>query len=130
MQENNSFEDVQCRNDALLQLFQSDLVNEKDQSIDIDIKGAKFYVDTYLQNKRLSVEEGIDYINDCFGKYVVNQCWWSTPVLIRRVSKSVGKFYHSMLRHHIITMREYSSVQDTVEHCVDSWIEDLFRKSK
>lgn len=118
------------RNDKLLQLFQSDLLSTGNQSTNIDMKSADFYVNTYLKEKHLSVEEGIDYINDCFGKYVVNQCWWSTPVLIRRVSQSVSKFYHSMLNHHIITIREYNSVKDTVENCADSWIEDLLEKNK
>lgn len=118
-------EQIIDRNTDLFRLFEEDMHDEHDH---FDIVNASFYVDKYLNQKMLSVEEGIDYINDCFENFVVKHCWWTSPLMIRNVSESVRKFYESMLHHHIITDREYASVEDTVENCVETWIEDFLKK--
>ena len=122
-------EEIWGRNEKLIALFKQDISDLSEKTINNHVRCVKFYIDDFLTFREpLSVEEGVDYLNECFDYFVPQKCWWSSPHMIRSVSSSVKKFYHSMYLHHIISKEEYESVRHTIKYCLEDWIQDLMER--
>ena len=107
-------EEIWGRNEKLIALFKQDISDLSEKTINNHVRYVKFYID--------------DFLNECFDYFVPQKCWWSSPHMIRSVSSSVKKFYHSMYLHHIISKEEYESVRHTIKYCLEDWIQDLMER--
>lgn len=65
----------------------------------------------------LSVEEGVDYLNECFDYFLPQKCWWSSPHMIRSVSSSVKILSLSNISI-TLSVKEYESVRYTIKYCL------------
>ena len=60
-------EEIWGRNEKLIALFKQDISDLSEKTINNHVRYVKFYIDDFLTFREpLSVEEGVDYLNECF----------------------------------------------------------------
>lgn len=60
-------EEIWGRNEKLIALFKQDISDLSEKTINNHVRYVKFYIDDFLTFREpLNVEEGVDYLNECF----------------------------------------------------------------
>ena len=118
-------EEIRRTNAELLELFEKDLSGLSPKTINRHLANVDLYINDYLLRlDALTMEHGIEMIDDFLGYFFICKCMWSTPATIKSTAASIKKFYKCMMKHGKITGREYDALCDEIKTGMEFWQED------
>lgn len=108
-----------AENKKLLKIFESDISNLKQKTIDTHLKIAEWYVNYYLMFNDLTIEDGIKNLDEFFYNEVIGSLGG-----IKQICNSIKKFYNSMFRHGIISKSDYNALCAEIKKNLPRWTEE------
>lgn len=108
-----------AENRKLLKLFEDDISNLKQKTINTHLETAEWYVNYYLMVNDLTIEDGVKNLDDFFYNEVIGSLGG-----IKQICTSIKKFYHSMYKHGIIGKDNYNSLCAEIKKNLPRWTEE------
>lgn len=108
-----------AENKKLLKIFEGDISNLKQKTIDTHLKIAEWYMNYYLMVNDLTMEEGVKNLDEFFYNEVIGNLGE-----IKQICKSIKKFYYSMFRHGIISKSSYNALCAEIKENLPRWAEE------
>ena len=118
-------EEIRRINAELLGMFEKDLSSLSPKTIKRHLSNVDLYINDYLlRQDALTMEHGIEMIDDFLGYFFIRKCVWSTPATIKSTAASIKKFYKCMMKHGKITGRAYDALCNEIKTGMEYWQED------
>lgn len=111
-------------NEKYLREFEQDLEQAglKDATIGRHLFNAELFLNTWLaEHEGLTMEEGLEYMDEFLGDWYIRRCMWSTPANIKSTAASLKKFYKSMADHGHIGAADHKALVSEIKSELPEW---------